>query len=153
MTETIEGEPTTTGLRRAGSAGATLIVGFDASPSALAAVDWACRMVDDDGRLVVIGVAPPASGEAQRIGSGLRELTTHPGLLTTNWTPLSRQGWSTAETLLAAAHEQDAEAIIVGAHGHDPSHVFLGSVAHRLLQISDIPVIVVPHARPDGSQR
>lgn len=129
---------------RPDSPGATLIVGFDDSPGSHAALEWASRLVGLDGRVVVTAVAPPATGEGQRIGGALRALTTEPSLVRCAWVPESRQGLSAADVLLRAAHEHAAGAIVVGAHGHDESQAFLGSVAHRLLRISDIPVVVVP---------
>ena len=127
--------------------GPTYIVGFDGSAGSFAAIDWASDMVEGEGRLVIAGVAPPASGEAQRIGVAMRGLVANPALVERRWTTESRQGWEAADVLVRAAHEHKAQAIVVGAHGMDPSHVFIGSVAHRLLQISDVPVIVVPGRR------
>ncbi len=47
--------------------------------------------------------------------------------------------------LVMAAKEHDASMIVVGTNGEHPiKGVVLGSVAHKLLHVSDVPVLVVP---------
>jgi nucleotide-binding universal stress UspA family protein len=49
------------------------------------------------------------------------------------------------EALLKLADERDARAIVVGTFGeHSVRGAILGSVPHRLLHVSDRPVLVVP---------
>jgi nucleotide-binding universal stress UspA family protein len=51
-----------------------------------------------------------------------------------------------AETLAGIARKLEAELIIVGSNGHRAlTGVMLGSVAHRLAQIADRPLLLVPH--------
>ncbi len=55
-----------------------------------------------------------------------------------------------AEALVELARQRDARAIIVGTHGESPlKGAILGSTPHKLLQLSDRPVLVVP--APDGA--
>ena len=50
-----------------------------------------------------------------------------------------------APALVAAADEHDAEVIVVGIWNESPLRgLLLGSVAHKLLQLSDRPVVCVP---------
>ena len=50
-----------------------------------------------------------------------------------------------APALVAAAEQHDAEVIVVGIwHESPPRGLSLGSVAHKLLQLSDRPVLCVP---------
>ena len=50
-----------------------------------------------------------------------------------------------APALVAAADEHDAEVIVVGIWNESPLRgLLLGSVAHKLLQLSDRPVLCVP---------
>ena len=50
-----------------------------------------------------------------------------------------------AQALVAAADEHDAEVIVVGTWSESPLRgLLLGSVAHKLLQRSDRPVLCVP---------
>jgi nucleotide-binding universal stress UspA family protein len=52
------------------------------------------------------------------------------------------------EALLALAEEHDARAIVVGTYGESPIRgAILGSTPHKLLQVSERPVLVVPVAR------
>jgi len=56
-----------------------------------------------------------------------------------------------AQALVAAADRHDARVIVVGTWNESPLRGFiLGSVAHRLLQLSDRPVLCVP-ASPDDA--
>ncbi len=54
-----------------------------------------------------------------------------------------------APALVAAADTHDAEVIVVGTWNESPLRgLLLGSVAHKLLHLSDRPVLCVP-GRPD----
>jgi nucleotide-binding universal stress UspA family protein len=49
-----------------------------------------------------------------------------------------------AEALVSVAAEKDARMIVVGSHGDRPlKGILLGSTPHRLLHLSDTPVLVV----------
>ncbi len=51
------------------------------------------------------------------------------------------------EALLALADEHEARAIVVGTYGEHPiKGALIGSVPHKLLHLSERPVIVVPVA-------
>ncbi len=50
-----------------------------------------------------------------------------------------------AQALVEAANKHDARVIVVGTHGESPLRgAVLGSVSHKLLHISDRPVLCVP---------
>jgi nucleotide-binding universal stress UspA family protein len=50
-----------------------------------------------------------------------------------------------AEGLVDLARQRDARAIIVGTHGEGPIRgALIGSTAHKLLHLTDRPVLVVP---------
>ena len=52
---------------------------------------------------------------------------------------------SPAAALVALADERDARVIVVGTRGESPIRgALLGSTPHKLLQLSDRPVLVVP---------
>jgi nucleotide-binding universal stress UspA family protein len=52
---------------------------------------------------------------------------------------------SPAHALAALAAERQARMIVVGTHGESPLRAaILGSVPHKLLQLSESPVLVVP---------
>jgi len=50
-----------------------------------------------------------------------------------------------AQALVALADERDARVIVVGTRGERPLQgALLGSTPHKLLHLSDRPVLVVP---------
>ncbi len=50
-----------------------------------------------------------------------------------------------AEGLAELAKERDARLIVVGTRGEGPFHAaLLGSTPHKLMQLADRPVLVVP---------
>jgi nucleotide-binding universal stress UspA family protein len=50
-----------------------------------------------------------------------------------------------AEALIRVAEERDARMIVVGTQGEHPlKGAVLGSVPHKLLHVSEVPVLVVP---------
>jgi nucleotide-binding universal stress UspA family protein len=50
-----------------------------------------------------------------------------------------------APAILNIAHEAGADLIVVGTRGRSAvAGLLVGSVAHRLLHLSDLPVLVVP---------
>ena len=53
------------------------------------------------------------------------------------------------DALLALAGEQDARLIVVGSYGEPPLRsAILGSTPHKLLHLSEVPVLVVPPPPP-----
>jgi nucleotide-binding universal stress UspA family protein len=53
-----------------------------------------------------------------------------------------------AEALASAAAEEGAQMIVVGTHGEAPlKALILGSTPHRLVHITDVPVLVVRGSR------
>jgi len=78
----------------------------------------------------------------------VREVLEASGLPDCSWHQHDGEG-DPAATLVSLAQREAACMIIVGAHHHDMAsrlHALVdGSVAQRLLRISPIPVLVVPH--------
>ncbi len=55
---------------------------------------------------------------------------------------------SPAQALVELAAERDARVIVVGTHGEGPLRAaLLGSTPHKLMQLTDRPVLVVPTPR------
>ena len=56
-----------------------------------------------------------------------------------------RRGTAAAETL-AAIEETKPDLVVIGTHGRTGlSHLLLGSVAEKLVRLSPVPVLTVPH--------
>jgi nucleotide-binding universal stress UspA family protein len=133
---------------------AGLIVGYDGSDGAEAALRSAVDLSKRLGeRLTVVFAfeANPVGGEALDYWAALREHGQ--GMLAKALEEASAAGVE-VETILAErapadalselARERDAAMIVVGSRGERPiAAAILGSTPHRLLHLSETPVLVV----------
>jgi len=139
--------------RRAG--GPLVVVGWDGSPAARAAVAYALDRAGEDGRVVVVHAhAPPPDwlgapdyGRilAAHVAHGerlLEEVVREHGDDSRLETSLLEG--PPARALIAAAEARDADEIALGSRGFGPLRGTLGSVSHALLQEADRPVVVIP---------
>ncbi len=134
--------------------GAPLVVGFDGTDGARAALREAIRIAPALGASVTVAFAygaSPVGGEIADLEATLRErgerlteeamaearaagVEASPALL------LERPG----EGLAGLAQELGAQMIVVGSYGEKPLRgAILGSTPHRLLHLSERPVLVV----------
>ncbi|HEX5811304.1 MAG TPA: universal stress protein [Pseudonocardia sp.] len=143
-------------MSAAGKSGKSVVLGLDTSPGALRALTVAIRIARalDVPLVLVHGIEPPGRvgeevGEARDAIEELEERVTRPavaaaedaGVRTIVEVVESRP----APALVAVADEHDAEVIVVGTWNESPLRgLLLGSVAHKLLQLSDRPVLCVP---------
>ena len=136
-----------------------VVVGFDGSPHAHNALQWALTHLHHSARVVavmaftedsVIGepLAPtPRVAEADAraaledgVAAVLRDLDVHPSVEL-----MVLPGDPRAALRTASA---DADLLVVGARGHGVlDHLFLGSVASAVAHHPTLPTIVVPHHR------
>jgi nucleotide-binding universal stress UspA family protein len=146
--------------RRAMSAGpapvdvAPLVVGFDGSMPATAALGWAAgtgipvivvRVVDPRPRppgadrptdeLGVDEVALVLGDHADVAGRRLADCA---------WRPELVEACSPAAGLAASARRHGAAAIVVGSHRRGHGHAVLSNQVHELMANADAPVVVVP---------
>jgi nucleotide-binding universal stress UspA family protein len=135
----------------------TLVVGCDGSGCANKAVDAAVELAHElgDELLIVFGYDPGGYGEEHKAH---REAVRQVGerVVADALKRAAAAGVSAdvalvpkrpVEALLDAAEERDARAIVVGSHGEQPlKAAILGSTPHKLLQVSQRPVLVVPAA-------
>jgi nucleotide-binding universal stress UspA family protein len=140
----------------------SIVLGYDESPGskrALAmAVELAVRYAEP--LVLVYGVEPPG-------GMGEEFLAHQRALAELGRTAVShavdeaaRAGVPTvvevldakpAQALIEAADRHDARVIVVGTRGESPLRgAVLGSVSHKLLHLSDRPVLCVPAAEDAG---
>lgn len=133
-----------------------LIVGYDDSAGARAALQAAIELARELGDRVVIafGYEPPGRmGEEQ---SAAREAVRELGERVTAralaraaaegvQADLALVDDSPVDALLRLADERDARMIVVGSYGEHPMRgAILGSTPHKLLHLSQRPVLAVP---------
>ncbi len=138
--------------------GQSVVVGYDGSRAARAAVVHAAARVGDHGRVfVVYAYAMPSGwlgnpyfnrrlGDARRQGAAvLEQLLTErrSALPVTDYVDELLAG-SPADTINNVAKARNARAIMIGYAGRRHMRAIFGRVSHRLLRIADRPVLIVP---------
>ena len=133
----------------------TLVVGYDGSDCARAALDTAIVVADAFGDDIVVVFSYEVNrlgGEVEDYARVLRERAAEVLAHAADQAAAKAVKVSTqiveanpAQALVDAAAVQQARAIVVGTRGEHPlKGALVGSVPHRLLQISDVPVLIVP---------
>ena len=133
-----------------------IVLGYDDSPGARAALDRALELATAFGDRLIIGfgVHPPGhgGGEGTEHREALREQAV---ALTGEALARARDAGVDAESalvddrpasaLVSLADDNDARLIVVGSYGESPlKGAILGSTPHKLLHLSERPVLVVP---------
>lgn len=137
----------------------TIVLGFDGTPAALAALDTALDLATRYGErlLIVYGVEPPGTSVGEEHDAHRAEIEELARPVTARAADTAVAAGVDAEVvlvherpvdaLLDVAERHDARFIVVGTYGEGPLRgAILGSVAQRLLQRSPRPVVVVPAA-------
>jgi len=134
---------------------ADVIVGYEGSDGARAALDTALEMSAALGDRVVIAFGyhvQKLGGEvldyAKAVQERAEEAVEH-GVHQAQAKGLEVESVvierHPAEALADLAKERGARMIVVGTHGETPlKGALLGSTAHKLLHLSEVPVLVVP---------
>ena len=133
---------------------APIVVGYDGSEGSRAAVRHAAQLAPalDAPVVLAFGYSPsPLGGEVQDLAAATRERGQ--AVLGHGLDQLRAEGVEgtaelvddrPAEALARLADAVGARMIIVGSHGEKPLRgAILGSVPHRLLHLSERPVLVV----------
>lgn len=140
-----------------------ILVGWDASPAARAALAAAVALAGDRGGVLVRAVLVPSEhtetgGERtrdlgaqrawaqERFDRAWQALPPFAGQLRLDW----GTGTDIAADLVASAAEHGCDLIVLGRHGAD-SHLRarpLGDVVRRVTERAVLPVLVVPAAAP-----
>ena len=135
-----------------------IIVGYDGSDCAKAALRTALEVGRVYGEKVTIAFGyevNPLGSEVKDYADALRDLA-HQRLAEAGAIAAEDDGAvdavaiesAPAKALVELADERDARLIVVGTHGEGPIRgALLGSTSHKLLHISDRPVLVVPAPR------
>ena len=137
---------------------ASIVVGYDDSSGSKAALGVAAELSAKLGDTLIIGygVGPPGS-----VGDEFKE---HRDALVEMGRRVTDEAKAQAgaagvdaqvelveehgvDALLALAKNHDASFIVVGSYGESPlKGAILGSTPHKLLHLSEVPVVVVPAA-------
>ncbi|MCF7553183.1 universal stress protein [Pseudonocardia sp. WMMC193] len=135
-----------------------IVLGYDSSPGAARALDLAVELASSLGAPLVLvhGVAPPGqvgeeAGEARHALESLAQEILAPAVETARaaGVPVTTElvADQPAAALVKVADAHDARVIVVGTWNESPWRgALFGSVAHKLLQVSDRPVLCVPAA-------
>lgn len=128
------------------------VVGYDGSPPARAALEYAVRRADG-GRVVAVYVfhPPPDWLGAPYYQRALEAYQTHGRELlgsVDSWpgadVATSLLEGPPARAIVAAADARDAHEIVIGSRGFGRLRGMLGSVSHAVLHEADRPVVVIP---------
>jgi nucleotide-binding universal stress UspA family protein len=147
-----------------------VLAGYDGSPSAVAAIEAAARLVPSAVATVAHLWEPPFTSPAlrQRTAGRAADLEQLGALLeeegraeaerlARNGVALARAaGWEAEPLVLRsyggngyqfarAAEEQKADLVVVGSRGLTGMKAVLGSVSELVVHVSPVPVLVVPH--------
>jgi nucleotide-binding universal stress UspA family protein len=136
---------------------AKLVVGYDGSECANAALGAALELAKGMGDDVVVafGYDPGGPGEeyqatrdaVRAVGERVTAEAAERGRAEGVEVEVALVEQRPTEALLKLADELDARAIVVGTFGEHPiKGALLGSVPHKLLHVSERPVLVVPVA-------
>jgi nucleotide-binding universal stress UspA family protein len=138
---------------------ASLIVGYDGTDSAKAALEEAISLAKDldDEVVIVFGYAPPGTwggeiAEHEEAVEELGEKVTAEAVARATEAGVAHQvqlkALRPSRALLAVVEERDARMMVVGSHNETPlKGAIIGSTPYKLLHESEIPVLVVPVPR------
>lgn len=133
----------------------TIVVGYDASDCARAALDTAievAKALDDDVHVVMAYELSRLGGEVADYARALHERAEEVLEHARHQAAAANFAIETeiieempAQALVDAAESTRARVIVVGSRGEHPlKGALVGSTPHKLLQVSHRPVLVVP---------
>lgn len=135
----------------------TIVVGYDGSHAARAAVELAVHRTGPEGELIVVHTVKKPSDHVgaphyqvlinralDRAGAMMDDLERDcPSITTIPYEPDVIEG-APAGVLCRVARQRHADEIVIGTRGLGRARGLLGSVAHDVLHLSHCPVLVVP---------
>jgi nucleotide-binding universal stress UspA family protein len=146
----------------------TIVVGYDGSPAARAAVEHAIDRAKPGGRLVIVSawqVPLDFSGAfyyPEMIADASRKAETALSALDWDCERLGSVEFErelsegpAAAMIVHAAEVHEADAIVIGSRGVGRVRALLGSVAHDVIHQAKCPVTVIPERMvdsPNGTQ-
>lgn len=134
----------------------SIVLGYDESPGSRRALELAISLAERfaEPLVLVYGVEPPG-GRGEEFLAHQRALTELGRTAVEHAVELASVagvrtvveiiGEKPAQALVDAGDKYDARVIVVGTRGESPLRgAVLGSVSHKLLHLSDRPVLCVP---------
>jgi nucleotide-binding universal stress UspA family protein len=133
-----------------------VVVGYDGTPAARAAVSRGIERVSNGGHLVVaqtyqVAADPHSTSYGEFLEDAADEAARSLDQLAADDVRFDSVDWERsihegepASTLCRVAAEHGADELIIGTRGRDRVGVFLGSVASGVLHLADRPVTVIP---------
>lgn len=132
-----------------------LVVGYDGSDCAKAALEAAIHFAGKTGDRIVIGFGYEPGGYGEEHSAHREEVRKFGERATAPAIERAAEAGIDAsvalvperpvDALVALATEHDARAIVVGNHSESPLRgAILGSTPHKLLHVAECPVLVVP---------
>ncbi len=141
------------------AASPTLVVGYDGSDAARAALLFAARQAGSAGRVIIVhayelpadllggaGDERLLAARRERGEALLHEIPTGAPELAGPRYETELIGGPPAPAIADLARRRHADEIVVGARGRGRVRALLGSVSHELIHIADRPVVVIPSA-------
>ena len=137
---------------------AAVVVGYDDSSGAKAALHVAAELASSLGHELVIGYGYGPSGNVGEEFKQHRDALVEMGQRITDEAKAQAEAAGVdahvelveergAYALLSLAERHEARFIVVGSYGESPlKGAILGSTPHKLLHLSPVPVVVVPAA-------
>ncbi len=135
----------------------TIVLGFDGSECSGSALDTAIDLARrfEDRLVVVFAVEPPVRSVGEEFREHEKALEEVGKRVAASALERAQAAGVDAEielvperpapAILDVARERDAHMIVIGTHSESPIRgAILGSVPHKLLHVSDRPVVVVP---------
>jgi nucleotide-binding universal stress UspA family protein len=135
----------------------TIVVGYDGSPAALAAVDHAIDRALPDGNLILVhAYSVPVDYAGASYYAQLHEDAAKWAETVLDNLERDRERLATVEherdisvgpagpAIVRAAELHAADEIIIGSRGHGRVRALLGSVAHDVIHRAQCPVTVIP---------
>ena len=136
-------------MSRTRSRGPRVVVGYDGSEAARAAVAWAGARAGRSGKVWIVHclVPSPAAPEGGAHGKAVLDALLLEGgdaLLDVDYELELVEG-DAARALAQSAREHEADEIAIGSRGFGKLRAALGSVSHDVLHEADRPVLVIPY--------
>lgn len=139
-----------------------MVVGYDGSPAADAALERGLDRTLHGGRLYVVHAWEPprvmsgamyygivAAGSYERAEAMMDELGDRYPRLRQDGASVSMVEGDAARAIARLAEDVDADEIVVGTRGAGRAGVLMGSVAHGVLHAAHCPVTVIPERALD----